>query len=107
MAAANLLTTPSSCWAPVQHCQLACLMRHAASCHITTAVMLLLLLLQSSPPEGSILFSYVQTDEFCERFEASRCITTSKREGQNHLARKLATDARNRQKVRTPPYTGV
>jgi hypothetical protein len=58
------------------------------------------LVLQSSPPEGSVLFSYVQTDEFCERFEASRCITTSKWEGQNHLARKLATDARNRQKVR-------
>lgn len=56
--------------------------------------------MQSSPPEGSILFSYVQTDEFCERFEASRCITTSRWEGQNHLARKLATDARNRQKVR-------
>lgn len=63
-------------------------------------LLLLLLLLQSSPPEGSILFSYVQTDEFCERFEASRCITTSKWEGNNHLARKLATDARNRQKVR-------
>jgi hypothetical protein len=55
---------------------------------------------QSSPPEGSILFSYVQTDEFCERFEASKCITTSRWDAHNHLARKLATDARNRQKVR-------
>lgn len=55
---------------------------------------------QAAPPEGSLLFSYVQTDDFCERFEASRCVTTSKWEGLNHLARKLATDARNRQKVR-------
>lgn len=75
-------------------------------CITVTSLLLLLVLLllccqvvQSSPPEGSKIFSYVQTDEFCERFEASRCITTSKWEGQNHLARKLATDARNRQKV--------
>ena len=57
------------------------------------------LILQSASPEGSLLFSYVQTDDFCERFEASRSVTTGRWEQHNHLARKLATDARNRQKV--------
>jgi Meckel syndrome type 1 protein len=52
-----------------------------------------------APPEGSLLFSYVQTDDFCEKYETGRSITTSKWEGQNHLANKLLVDPRNRQKV--------
>jgi hypothetical protein len=59
-----------------------------------------MLCLQTAPPEGSLLFSYVQTDDFCEKYETSRSITTSKCEGQNHLANKLLVDPRNRQKVR-------
>lgn len=59
--------------------------------------------LQTASPEGSILFSYVQTDDFCEKYETSRSITTSKWEGQNHLANKLLTDPRNRQKVHWKP----
>eukprot|EP00882_Tetradesmus_deserticola_P016571 GHRQ01017707.1.p1 GENE.GHRQ01017707.1~~GHRQ01017707.1.p1 ORF type:complete len:209 (+),score=44.28 GHRQ01017707.1:1522-2148(+) len=55
--------------------------------------------LLTAPPEGSLLFSYVQTDDFCEKYETSRSITTSRWEGKNHLAHKLLVDARNRQKV--------
>jgi Meckel syndrome type 1 protein len=55
--------------------------------------------LQTAGPEGSLLFSYVQTDDFCEKFETSRSITTSRWEGKNHLANKLLVDPRNRQKV--------
>lgn len=51
-----------------------------------------------------MLFSYVQTDEWCERYETSRTITTSRAEGCNHLTRKLARDARNRQKVSKGMY---
>ncbi|WIA30296.1 hypothetical protein OEZ86_000384 [Tetradesmus obliquus] len=55
--------------------------------------------LLTAGPDGSLLFSYVQTDDFCERYETSRSITTSRWEGQNHLANKLLVDPRNRQKM--------
>lgn len=74
---------------------------------VAAAAVLLGMWMQSASPEGSVLFSYVQTDDFCERFEASRSITTSRWEGHNHLARKLATDARNRQKVSTAVPSGA
>uniref|UniRef100_A0A383VLW8 Ig-like domain-containing protein n=1 Tax=Tetradesmus obliquus TaxID=3088 RepID=A0A383VLW8_TETOB len=55
--------------------------------------------LLTAGPDGSLLFSYVQTDDFCKRYETSRSITTSRWEGQNHLANKLLVDPRNRQKM--------
>ncbi|WIA10234.1 hypothetical protein OEZ85_010434 [Tetradesmus obliquus] len=55
--------------------------------------------LLTAGPDGSLLFSYVQTDDYCERYETSRSITTSRWEGQNHLANKLLVDPRNRQKM--------
>eukprot|EP00775_Hariotina_reticulata_P010980 gene10980-11135_t len=56
-------------------------------------------LLLTAPPEGSLLFSYVQTDEFCERFETARAVTTSSWEHENHLTAKLISNRRNRQKM--------
>jgi len=54
---------------------------------------------QMQPPDGSLLFSYVHTDEFCERAETAKAITTSSSEGSNHLVRRLLRNPRNRQKV--------
>lgn len=54
---------------------------------------------QAETPEGSVLFSYVHTDEFCERAETSKAVSTSESERGNHLVQKLLHDARNRQKV--------
>lgn len=68
-------------------------------CQTTVAAMMSNVCLQTAGPDGSLLFSYVQTDDYCERYETSRSITTSRWEGQNHLANKLLVDPRNRQKV--------
>jgi len=89
------------CWCAIHQLRLRSVAAVAAIAATTFAAALLGMCMQSASPEGSVLFSYVQTDDFCERFEASRSITTSRWEGHNHLARKLATDARNRQKVST------
>eukprot|EP00878_Enallax_costatus_P019540 GHUV01020615.1.p1 GENE.GHUV01020615.1~~GHUV01020615.1.p1 ORF type:complete len:419 (+),score=117.15 GHUV01020615.1:376-1632(+) len=55
--------------------------------------------LLTASPEGCILFTYVQTDEFCERYETSKAVTTSSWESRNHLTHKLIRDPRNRQKM--------
>lgn len=55
--------------------------------------------MQTASPEGSVLFTYVQTDEFCERYETSKAVTTSSWESSNHLTKKLIKDPRNRQKA--------
>lgn len=56
--------------------------------------------MQLEDPEGSVLFTYVHTDNFCDRYELGRQVTTSSSEGSNYLVRKLLKEPRNRHKVR-------
>jgi hypothetical protein len=56
--------------------------------------------LQTEDPEGSLIFSYVQTDDYCDSYEINKEVTTSKRESTNHLVQLLLKNVRNRQKVR-------
>ena len=56
---------------------------------------------QDPKVQGSILFSYVQTDEFCDTEELLKLITTSAYEEENLLYVKMLKDPKNRNKVGT------
>jgi len=50
--------------------------------------------------QGSVLFTYVHGDPFCEREEASKAATTSSTEQQAPLYQKIMADAKRKQEVR-------
>lgn len=56
---------------------------------------------QGGTQQCSVLFTYVQTDEYCDRAEMERHVTTSSREHSAPLVQKLLLNPRNRQKVRS------
>lgn len=48
---------------------------------------------------GSLLYSYVQTDDYADKEEQARRVTTSDSEARNWLASKLLASAKSRQQV--------
>lgn len=70
---------------------------HSSSC----LLQLLRCVLQAGDTQQcSVLFSYVQTDDYCDRAEMDRHVTTSAKEHSAPLVQKLLLNPRNRQKVR-------
>lgn len=47
----------------------------------------------------STLFTYVHSDQFCDREEMGKSVTTSANEERNPLVHKMMHDAKNRQQV--------
>lgn len=45
------------------------------------------------------MFTYVHSDEFCDREEMCKSVTTSANEEKNPLVHKMMHDAKNRQQV--------
>lgn len=66
-----------------------------APTHDTTSV----LPTQVEDPQGSVIFSYVQTDAFCDATELSKAATTSPWERANHLVARLLREPRARQQM--------
>ena len=49
---------------------------------------------------GSVMFTYVQSDDYCDKQEMSKTVTTSVAEQQHPLYVKMMGSAKTRQQVR-------
>ena len=72
-------------------------MQNAAACYHSHS---LACAMQATLPEGSLLFSYVTTDDACEAYQLDRAVTTSTGERRNRLLHRLLHESRERRKVR-------
>lgn len=55
--------------------------------------------LQAPGTQGSLLYSFVQTDDYADKAEGTRKVTTSDHEHTNWLAAKLLANSKTRQQV--------
>ncbi len=56
--------------------------------------------LQDIPSQGSVLFSYINSDDFCDQEDILKRVTTSEAEKDNRLFKKLMSDPKSRQQVK-------
>lgn len=61
---------------------------------------------QDPKAQASVLFSYVHSDDFCEREELLKTVTTSAYEQEAHLYVKLMGSAKGRQEVGGAAWVG-